>query len=144
MRTINLNSDSDVLFGTICGEAEGETLVGKQAVAASIMERARLAGVHPHFGDGTVRGVCLAHAQFDCWLAGPDRNRIMSIDLDHVTPAQQECLAVATAALTGTLIDPTEGATYYYAPAECDGPAWLVGAKWCGQFGTQLFWRNVK
>lgn len=141
--SIDLTSDIQVLAATIDGEAEGEPLIGKQAVAASIINRVKLAGVHPHFGDGTVRGACLAHEQFDCWMHGPDHDRIMALDFNNPSPAFQQSIDVARAAISGTLEDPTGDATYYYNP-EIAGPVWLVGAIWCGIFGSQLFWKGIK
>jgi N-acetylmuramoyl-L-alanine amidase len=140
---IDLTSDFQVLAATIDGEAEGEPLIGKQAVATSIMNRVKLANVHPHFGDGTIRGACTAHLQYDCWSPGPDYDRIMALDPANPTPAFAECLEVARQAIDGTLVDPTKNATYYYEPT-IPGPPWLVGALWCGQFGSQLFWKAVK
>jgi spore germination cell wall hydrolase CwlJ-like protein len=140
---IDLTSDFEVLVATLSGEAEGETLAGKQAIAASIMNRVAQAKTHPHFGDGTVRGACLAHMQYDCWLPGPDYDRIIALDLTKPSAALQDCIGVAKAAIAGTLADLTHGSTYYYAPS-IPGPAWLAGARWCGVFGTQLFWRGVK
>lgn len=140
---IDLTSDPQVLAATIDGEAEGEPLIGKQAVASSIMNRVALAHVHPHFGDGTIRGACLAHAQYDCWMPGPDLDRINALDFNNPSPAFQQSIDVARSAIAGTLPDITGGATYYYEPT-IPGPFWLVGAKWCGQRGTQLFWKDVK
>lgn len=141
---IDITSDFQVLVATIDGEGESEPLIGKQAIAASIMNRVALAGVHPHFGDGTVRGACLAHAQYDCWLPGPDHDRIMALDLANPSPALQDCITVAEAALAGTLKDPTGDATYYYNPAEIEAPAWTEGGIFCGRFGNQLFFRGIK
>jgi hypothetical protein len=39
---------------------------------------------------------------------------------------QQERMEVAKAALDGSLVEPTGGATYCYAPEERDGPARLL------------------
>jgi hypothetical protein len=96
---IDLTSDLEVLAATVDGEAEGETLVGKQAVAASIMNRVALAGSHPHFGDGTVWGACLAHMQYDVWMPGPDRDRIDRLDFNNPSPAFQDCINIAKAAM---------------------------------------------
>jgi len=47
-RVVDLNSDINALFGTICGEAESETIAGKRAVGASIMgEVLRIASGFP-------------------------------------------------------------------------------------------------
>lgn len=141
---IDLTSDFQVLVATIDGEGEGEPLIGKQAIAASVMNRVALAGVHPHFGDGTVRGACLAHEQFDCWMPGPDHDRIMRLDLANPSPALQDCITVADAALAGTLKDPTWGSTYYFNPEDVKPPAWVKDGIFCGQFGAQRFYKDVK
>lgn len=140
---IDLSDNFQVLVATIDGEAEGEPLVGKQAVAASIMNRVAQAAHHPHFGDGTARGACLAHMQYDCWLPGPDRDRIEALDFDAPTAALQECIDTAKAALAGELVDPSGGATYYHATSIAP-PKWVKGATFCGQFGKQLFYKGVR
>lgn len=140
---IDLNDDIQVLSATIDGEAEGEPPAGQIAVGWSAKNRALLARIHPHFGNGSIRSACLFPAQYNCWLPGPDRDRIMALDFDHPTPAFARCITVAKGIIAGTIADPTGGATYYYDP-EIEGPPWLVGAKWRGQFGSQLFWGNVK
>lgn len=143
MAQIDLNNDLEVLFGTIVGEGESEPIIGKYAIASSIMNRVAQHKIHPHFGDGTVRGACLFPAQYDCWNAGANRNRVMAIDLTKLNPEQVDCMNIAKMAMTGNLVDVTSGATYYYAPIIA-GPAWLYGASFCGLFGTQLFWKNVR
>lgn len=140
---INLTSDLEVLAATIDGEAEGEPLVGKQAVAASVINRVKQSPGREQFGDGTIPGACLASEQFDCWMPGPDRDRIMALDINNPTPAFQRCIDVARSALAGTMGDPTNGATFYYA-REIPAPRWVAGAMFCGLFGSQLFWRGVK
>lgn len=140
---IDLTSDFEVLVATIDGEGESEPLTGKQAIAASIMNRVALAKVHPHFGGGTIRGACLSHAQYDCWMPGPDCTRIMALDLTNPSLALQDCMSIATEATAGTLVDHTNGATYYYEPTIA-GPPWLAGALFCGIFGTMLYWRGIK
>lgn len=143
MRNIDLTSDLDVLFGTVAGEAENQPLIGMRAVAMSVMNRVPIAKAgHKQFGDGTVRGACLAHEQYDCWMPGADRNRIMAIDLDNLSPAQQTCIVYAQQAIAGTLADPTSGATFYFEE-HIAAPYWVPGMIWSGQFGTQLFWRNA-
>jgi spore germination cell wall hydrolase CwlJ-like protein len=81
--------------------------------------------------------------QYDVWLPGPDRARINALDSNNLTPAVRDCNDIAKAAIAGTLGDHTRGATFYYEPT-IPGPAWLAGARWCGQFGNQLFWKVVK
>lgn len=142
-RYIDLTQDLDVLFGTIDGEAENQSMDGWLAVGWSIKNRAALAHVHPHFGDGTIKGACLAHDQYDCWLPGADHDRVMAIDLNNLTQAQQAIMHIAQQIILGQTADPTLGATYYYARS-IEAPFWVVGAWFCGLFGSQLFWKGIK
>lgn len=141
--TIDLNSDFQVFVATLSGEADGEPLEAKRAVASTIINRVSQAGVHPHFGDGTIRGACLAHYQFSCWLPGPDLDRIMNLDLDHPYPVLVDCMNVANQAMQGTLVDPTSGATYYYDES-IEAPTWTQGATYCEQIGRLKFYKDVK
>ena len=143
MRNIDLTNDLDVLFGTIDGEAENQHVQGWIAVGWSIKNRVALSSVHPHFGDGTIKGACLAHAQYDCWMPGADHDRIMAIDLDNLNQVQQAIMAVAQQIISGVTADITLGATYYFDQS-IPAPSWVSGARFCGLFGSQLFWKGVK
>ena len=63
---------------TLWGEARGEPVLGKRAVAWVVRNRMSIAEAwlerkgrqHPLFGDGTVAGVVLRPYQFSCWLKG--------------------------------------------------------------------------
>ena len=141
--TIDINSDFQVLVATLSGEAEDQSMAAKQGVAAVIMHRVSESHTHPHFGDGTIRGACLAHMQFSCWLPGPDHDRIMKLDLDHPYPALADCMAVANQAMQGSLDDPTNGATYYFDDS-IEHPTWTQGATFCCQIDRLLFYKDVK
>ena len=113
---LDLTSDLDVLAATIYGEARGEPTVGKQAVAAVIVNRAEYAAVHhyPEFGDGSIRSACLAPWQFSCWdKDDPNRADIEKLDFGNPTNELTECLAVAHNALNGSTPDPTKGCLFY-------------------------------
>ena len=114
--TIDLTSDLQVLAATIYGEARGEPLLGKQGVAAVVNNRALYAREHdrPQFGDGTLRGACLAKWQFSSWNENdPNRSKMLSLDFSEPDPVLQDCLDVATETVNGTLVDPTNNATFY-------------------------------
>lgn len=140
---IDLTSDFEVLAATIDGEAERELTSGKEAVASTVLTRVKQSPGRKQFGDGTIRGACLAPEQFDCWMPGPDRDRIMALDVNNPTPAFEQCIAIAKKAMAGELTDITNGATFYYA-RNIPAPFWVAGAMYCGQFGSQLFWKGVK
>ena len=112
----DLTSDLDVLAATIYGECRGETLAGKQAVAAVVMNRAAYAAAnrYPEFCSGTVRSACLAPWQFSCWNDNdPNRADIDSLDFSNPDAELTECLQVAHDALNGSLMDPTGGCLFY-------------------------------
>ena len=54
-------TDQDTMARTIYGEARGEGQAGMIAVANVILNRFSLWEKHPHFGNGTIESVCLAH-----------------------------------------------------------------------------------
>ena len=143
MRNIDLTSDLDVLFGTIDGEAENQPVDGWIAVGWSVVNRAALAKTNHTFGDGTIRGACLSHDQYDCWNPGTDHDRIMALDLNNLTSIQQQIMHVASQIIAKQLADPTLGSTHYYAK-RIAAPSWVSGAFFCGLYGSQLFWKGVK
>ena len=116
----DINSDREVLAATLFGEARGETLAGKRAVAVVVMNRVKQSAGRPQFGDGTVRGACLHPYQFSCWNEGGDESqRSMLLALYFQDPRLNAdsllatCLSVADAAIAGKLIDQVHGATFY-------------------------------
>lgn len=134
---------ADVLARTIYGEARGESVRGKEAVAAVIMNRvrrARSAGGTYWWG-GTVEEVCRRPWQFSCWNAGdPNRPRI-----DGVGPGNrvfQTCRRIARRALAGTLADPTDGATHYHAKSV--SPPWARGKSPSAEIGGHVFYSNIE
>lgn len=144
MAVLDLNKDRDVLFGTLVGEADSETILGVLAVACTLMNRVAQNKTHAHFGDGSFRSVCLANMQYSCWNLGPQRDNLLKLDITTASPARQRLLKVADALIAGHVVDITDGATYYYAPKVISAPWWTPGAVFCGQFGTQLFWKGIK
>lgn len=103
------------------------------------------------------KGVCLARAQFSCWLphAGADTNH----DPEHLadnfealmmraaqllaghepTDKVRDCLALAEGAIAGALVDSLDGASHYYAtwiapPAWTRPPARFVAERFGHRF----------
>lgn len=133
----------DILARTIYGEARGESRAGREAVAATVMNRVRRAQEHSARNQGaaywwgnTVAGVCLKTSQFSCWNPqDPNRRIITGVDArDH---AFAECVEIATAAVAGTLPDPTGGATHYHTNAV--EPKWALGREPSAKIGAHRF-----
>lgn len=92
------------------------------------------------------KSVCLAPNQFSCWTAGSGANhdalmvqaRLLAEMCPDATglnpnldPELRECLYLADGAISGVLIDRTNGATMYWAPASMVPPGrvptWAAG-----------------
>ncbi len=134
--------DIDTLARTIYGEARGELVRGKEAVAAVIMNRVRRARKRGgYWWGGDVTGVCTKPWQFSCWNEGdPNRRKI-----EAVTDANrtfQTCTRIARRALAGTLPDPTKGATHYHARGV--SPPWAQKRVPAAEIGGHLFFNDVE
>lgn len=134
---------ADILARTLYGEARGEPVRGKEAVAAVVMNRvrrARAAGGTYWWG-GTVEEVCRRPWQFSCWNAGdPNRTKITTVAADN--KVFQTCQRIARRALAGTLADPTGGATHYHAKAA--NPPWARGKAPSAEIGGHLFYSDIE
>ncbi len=117
--------DLDVMARTLWGEARGEPLEGKIAVAWVIRNRAD----HPGWWGHGIAGVCRQPWQFSCWNAD-DPNRAKLIGVTARDEMFRECLMAVAAVLSGNVADPTGGANHYYAPghAKTLSPNWAAGA----------------
>jgi len=99
--------DLDKVVRTVYGEASGEGIIGQQAVASVIANRARQSGMTP-------TDVVLAKGQFEPWSDPAARARMESLDPN--SPEYKQLAAIVEPALKGQLADPTGGATHFYAP----------------------------
>lgn len=114
LRQIAALPDEEILARLIWGEARGESLDGKCAIANVVLNRMKSNG---RYGHG-VKGVCLKPWQFSCFNAN-DPNLQGMISVKGAT--FKECLSVAKAALRGLLADNTIGATHYFNPKAIPG-----------------------
>lgn len=119
--------DIDVLARTCYGEARGEGLQAMIGVAYVAMHRADIAdsSARKQFGSGTIASACLAPEQFDCWNPG-DVNRIKLKLTNLEDPNFRLAWLAALSAVTGTVPDPTQGATGYWDDSIAT-PAWAEG-----------------
>lgn len=135
-------ADIDVLARTIYGEARGELVRGKEAVAAVIMNRVRRARERGGYWWGdSVRRVCIKPWQFSCWNEGnPNRNKALSVEPSNRVFAT--CRRIARRAVAGTLIDPTDGATHYHAKHV--NPPWARKRLPSAEIGGHYFYNDVE
>lgn len=140
-------NDLDILARTLYGEARGEGTEGMEAVANVIMNRYR----KPKWYTGyivqngkkvpDIAETCRKKSQFSCWNE-KDVNRQKILSVAENCQIFQECLQVASRALSGELIDFTNGADFYHTRQIM--PAWAKGHTPCYECGNHLFYNDVK
>lgn len=141
---LDLTDDLQVLTATIYGEARGEILPGKQAVAAVILNRVNYAKTHhyPMFGDGTFKAACLQPYQFSCWLhSDPNYPKLLSLNLNVNDPIIEDCLDTAEAAMNGVLTDPTSGCYFYKTTVLAWPKGWGIPRDPIVTIGHQAFYK---
>jgi spore germination cell wall hydrolase CwlJ-like protein len=113
---------------TIFGEAAGESIEGKRAVASVIWTRA----------DGNpnaLASVCKAPRQFSCWNDGAP----LVPDDAPSRRAYVECVKIASAMATGAFT-PTLRATHYHAGK---APKWAGSMRLVAVIGGHRFYMEV-
>ncbi len=134
--------DVMTLARTLYGEARGETVRGKEAVASVVINRVRRARERGgYWWGGTVGEVCFKPWQFSCWNENdPNLKKILSVKpSDRVF---KTCLRIARRAVGGVLADPTGGATHYHAKGVF--PPWARGRVACFEAGHHQFYNTVE
>lgn len=117
-----------ILALTLFGEASGESIAGKRAVASVIWRRA----------DGNpnaMAAVCTAPKQFSCWNGGAP---IVPLDAPS-RRAYVECVRIASAMATGSFT-PTVEATHYHAGK---APKWAASMRLVAVIGGHRFYREA-
>ncbi len=141
-------TDTQVLAITLLGEARGEDILGRQMVAASVMNRVAHAQVHqarigaPFWWGADLRSVVLKPWQYSCWNeSDPNRAKLPSLT-SH--PLWSEAMAIADTAVAGRLIDRTQGADSYLNPDIVKlPPKWAVPSRMTAQHLHHQFYRTV-
>ncbi|MDF1749949.1 MAG: cell wall hydrolase [Alphaproteobacteria bacterium] len=130
----------DILARTLWGEARSASVRVKEAIAAVVLNRVRLA--KERFGKDwwgtTVVEACLASGQFPCWRLSPSfRTQLMQVpDTD---PDFAICRRIAARAVRGALVDPTFGATHYRRLKE--QPLWAERRRPKARIGSYRFYQ---
>ena len=136
--TLSVSGAIDTLARTIWGEARGESMQGRIAVAWVVLNRANDA--QQRF-DRTVEKVCTAPKQFSCWNAN-DPNLAKLKAVTDTNLAFRECLDVASRAVSGKLPpDPTGGANHYHATSLTPLPKWAKNVAPTATIGSHVFYR---
>lgn len=132
----------DVLARTLWGEARGESVRGKEAVAAVVINRVRRARARGgYWWGGSVVEVCRRPWQFSCWNDGdPNATKCAAVTVEDRN--FRACLRIARRAVAGVLDDPTGGATHYHHRAVV--PPWTRGRVPSAEIGNHLFYNDVE
>ncbi|MBC8267610.1 MAG: cell wall hydrolase [Rhodospirillaceae bacterium] len=141
-KCLPLDGEVELLARTLYGEARGETVRGKEAVACVIVNRVRRARERGGYWWGESLGqVCQKPWQFSCWNEGdPNLKKILA-----VTPENrvfQSCIRIARRAASGAIDDPTRGATHYHSKSV--NPPWSRAKAPTAEIGNHLFYTNIE
>jgi N-acetylmuramoyl-L-alanine amidase len=139
-------SGLDVLALTVYGEARGEAIEGKIAVANIIRNRLKT-----HRWGLTYERVCLAPMQFSCWTpkGGAANYAIVKALAAQILAGQQpadpilaECYWIAAGIQSGAARDNVQGATFYFV-TRSTVPAWAVGHLPVCVIGAHSFFAGI-
>lgn len=128
-------SDLELLSFCIWGEARGEPIAGKLAVAHVVLNRVNARSWYGR----TIGEVILKPLQFSCFNAdNPNLPKILGLSASD--PNLTFCSAIAELTISRLTKDPTSGATHYHA-AGCR-PSWAEKLVFLCRIGDHLFYRE--
>lgn len=136
-------TDRDAIALTLFGEARGEGVQGRLAVAAVLRNRLRTG----RWGS-TYRDVCHARKQFSCWNASdPNRARLLA-ELTKVQQGKpisrvlQECYTIADVLLNEAIFRQVGNALHYFADS-IQPPKWAATGTLVASIGHHKFFEGV-
>jgi N-acetylmuramoyl-L-alanine amidase len=138
-------SDRDIVALTLYGEARGEPLDGKLAVASVLRNRLR---------DGrwgrTYESVCLKPKQFSCWNASDPNHRVLmqmaaalgrGEQIDD--PTYRTCEWIADGLMWNVFESNVGKSTHYFAKRMKDPPKWAAAGEFVVTIAGHHFLENV-
>ncbi len=126
---MNSLSTFAVVALTIWGEARGEPMEGKTAVASVIWNRAR--------GDeDLLKAVCLAPKQFSCWNGRAGKALAGSMPMG---PEWEDCKRLAVLMMNGIFRPATTATHFHTVDAH---PAWAAAMTHRGRVGRHNFYEE--
>lgn len=131
---------TDILARTIWGEARGENLSGKEAIANVVINRLKIAQKHAdaYWWGNSIDTICLKPEQFSCWNeSDPNYRPLIAVGADD--PNFAVCLRIARRAVQNTLNDNTSGADHYHT--ENAAPKWSLDRTPVAVIGHHLFYK---
>lgn len=132
MDELRILDDIDLLIALVMGEAEGEPILGKIAVAQVVKNRMN----DPRWPDDW-KGVMLQKSQFSCFLPAYFRPEILK---HSWSPAWKECKFAAFGVFNDYVRDVTGGANHYHADWLNPKPKWANPEKETLTIGDHIFY----
>lgn len=138
------DADRIILALTLWGEARGEAVEGRIAVASVIHNRL----IDGRWGS-SYAVVCQKPWQFSCWNANdPNRVKLAALQAeiergDFIEPIIGECLWIAEGLIAGKILPRVQKATHYFA-SSIQPPTWTQGATFVDTIGHHSFYQGVK
>ena len=131
-------ADGVIAAMTVYCEASGEPQEGRIAVAATFFNRLKSG----RFGK-SVAAICLARYQYSEWNDDKldNANLLRAATVDNHDSVMADCAEAFNAAASG--MDPSLGATHYYADTMQTPPAWAAQGTFTVQIGHHRFYKNV-
>ncbi|NQU02860.1 MAG: cell wall hydrolase [Syntrophaceae bacterium] len=131
---LNDKDEYDLLLACVLGEAEGEPLLGKLAVACVVRNRV----INKRWPDN-YKDVLLQYKQFSCFL--PQYLRPEIFVKQRQDPAWRECNFAAFGVYHDWIQDVTLGSNHYYATTLNNPPSWAEGKHPVLRMGGHIFFK---
>ena len=136
---ISESTTIDIMARTIWGEARGETLSVKNAIASVILNRYKISQEYKdYWGGSTIAEICQETHQFSCWNENDmSYEKLMAVDVDDKCFA--ECKRIASRAVRGLLPDVVSGAEHFHTVSV--QPRWAENYISVEHIGSHLFYK---
>tara|TARA_Y100000310_G_scaffold342721_1_gene447086 strand:- start:1240 stop:1650 length:411 start_codon:yes stop_codon:yes gene_type:complete len=128
-------SDIGLMATTIWGEARGEPLIGKVAVAYVILTRAKRGGWYGN----TIKEVIMKPYQFSAWNRNDPNFAKMSMTT-MADNAYRDCMYATLGAVQKHLPNLAEGATHYHTLRM--RPYWIKDMRNIATIGNHIFYEE--
>ena len=130
-----------ILAKTIYGEARGESITGKEAIASVVLNRLKISKQKNGYWWGdSIKEICLKPWQFSCWNKD-DPNYAKLQNLSDNDEIYIICKRTAARAAANLIPDATDGATHYHTRNV--RPQWSIGKFPCATIGHHVFYKHI-
>ena len=133
------DSDEILMARLIWGEARGESVRGKLAVALTVIHRV----AKPSWWGSTIREVILKPVQYSCFNENNINYKPMLDPVIHSSARLwQDCVECAILVIKGEVNDLIGGSTHYHAVGTT--PSWAIDRQPFIRIGKHVFYPGVE